>query len=313
MENTDELRLEEAYQAWREALTGEHKSIWSRAVTAWQDYVYYRCISTAFEAASQGSTKQQLPYGLMNTYHTAFYRSLMVELRSEIGGERDKLLKDKHGEHSLSAILNSIADTKITRAGLFRVNGMDYEYAARKALDEKEIYDALSKEGAGIIPSTHAGWRMSSDLHQRIDELTGKSEQSRSPEDIIPNKIFFDAGCTLRNHTEKLLLFVNKHIAHAATKESIELESRTVPSKIGSEDIEETFGALIGTFDMLSSDLFCWGHYSFNLDVSSKLNGVEKAFGLETGVVDLNKTYRDFTNKLDTKIKKWRPIKSPPS
>lgn len=313
MENTDELRLKEAYVAWKQALAGDHKSIWSRGVTAWQDYVYYRCVSTAFEAAAQSPAKHNLPYGLMNTYHSAFYRSLMIELRSEIGGERDKLLKDKHAEHSLSAVLNSIAETKITRAGLFRVNEMEYEYAARKALDEKVIYDALSKEGAGIIPSTHAGWRMSSDLHQRIDELTGKSEQSRSPDDIIPNKIFLDAGCTLRNHTEKLLLFVNKHIAHAATRESIELESRTVPSKIGSEDIEETFGALIGTFDMLSSDLFCWGHYSFSLDVSSKLNGVEKAFGLESGVVDLSNTYRSFTKKLDTKIRKWRPIKSPPS
>lgn len=302
------VRLSEVYPEWKQALTGEHKSIWSRGVTAWQDYVYYRCVSFAFAEAAQSSGKEDLPYGLMNTYHQAFYRSLMVELRSAIGGDGDSLLNSKRGEYSIRAVLKSIAETNITRAHLFEVNGMEYEYETKKLLDEKEVRENLEKGGAGIMPSTYASWRFSHDLHITVDKLTGTTAHNRSKEDIIPPVLFLNAESALKARTEKLLVFVNKHIAHAATKESIEAESRTVPSRIDAKDIEDAFGALTGTFDMLASDLFCWGSYSFQLDVSSKLSGVEKAFGLEKGEVDLRKKYREFTNNFETNLRKWRPV-----
>jgi hypothetical protein len=306
--NVKRVRLSEVYPEWKQALTGEHKSIWTRGVTAWQDYVYYRCVSQAFAEAAKTPAKDGLPYGLMNTYHQAFYRSLMVELRSAIGGDSDSLLNVRRGEYSIRAVLKSIAETTITRAHLFEANEVEYEYETKKALDEEEIRNALHKEGFGVIPSTYAGWRTSMSLHLTIDRLTGKSEGIRSPNDVIPPKIFLKAEKALKNRTEKLLIFVNKHIAHAATKESIEAESRTVPSRIHAEDIEETFGALIGTFDMLASDLFCWGGYSFRLDVSSKLEGVEKAFGLKPGEANLNRTYQEFSKKFDSELRKWRPV-----
>jgi hypothetical protein len=306
--NKKSHHIQDFYSEWKQALTGEHKSIWSRGVTAWQDYVFYRCVCHAFAEAAKTSAKDGLPYGLINTYHQAFYRSLMVELRSAVGGDKDSLFNCKQGEYSIRAVLKSLAETKITRAHLFETNGMDYEYEKKKALDDKEICEALKTEGSGIIPSTHASWKFSYDLHATVDKLTDKTEHSRSPHDIIPPELFSRADNNLKARTEKLLIFVNKHIAHAATKESIEAESRTVPSRIDTVDIEDTFGALVGTFDMLVSDLFCWGYYSFQLDVSSKLQGVEKAFGLEKGTANLNKTYRELTEKFDSKLRKWRPI-----
>lgn len=302
------VRLSEVYPEWKQALTGDHKSIWTRGVTAWQDYVYYRCVSTAFAEATKTTHKDDLPYGLMNTYHQAFYRSLMVELRSAIGGDTDNLLNSKRGEYSMRAVLKSIAETPITRAHLFEINGLEYDYQKRKDLDDEEIRAALDKGGAGIIPATHAGWRFSHGLHLTVDRLTGKDPLSRSTDDVIPADLFLKAESALKTRTEKLLLFVNKHIAHAATEESIKRESKTVPSRIDAEDIEQTFGALIGTFDLLATELFHWGHFSFKLDVSSKLQGVEKAFGLETGSANLIKTYRGFNDRLESELRKWRPI-----
>lgn len=301
-------QFQDFYHQWKQALTGEHKSIWTRGVTAWQDYVYYRCVSHAFSEALKTPAKNELPHGLMNTYHNAFYKSLMMDLRSAIGGNNDDLSDPKKGEYSIRAVLRSIAATTITRADLFDLNGIDYEYESKRTKDEEEIRKAFETPRFGIIHSNYGGWKFSEKLHLTVDRLTGKNAQSRSANDVIPSQLFLDAETALRTRTDKLVFFVNKHIAHAATKESTEAESPTVPSRINTEDLEETFGALIGTFDMLASDLFCWADYSFNLDVSSKLEGVEKAFGLENGTANLNKTYRELTEKFDLKLRKWRPI-----
>lgn len=297
------------YPVWKEALTGEHKGIWIRVVQAWHDYLFYRSVCKCFAEAEKTPVKDGLPYGLMNAYHHTFYRSAMVELRSAIGGPNDTLF-DSRGEHSLRAVLSSIAATKITRAKLFEANKIDYEFKTKQLLDEEEFRSFIQKQGSGFVPSTYAGWRFSSDLHLTVDKLTATNEHNRSPDDVIPSNIFTDAGKELDKRTQKLTVFINKHIAHAATAESIKVKSQILPSRIEAQDLEDAYGALAGTFDFLASELFCWADYSFNLDVSYKLEGVEKAFGLTKGSANLKMTYREFSDKFNQKLRKWRPIPS---
>lgn len=302
-------QLKAVYPEWKEALAGKHKPIWSRLVTAWHDYVYFRCVTCAFAKAAKTDTQKRLPYGLINAYHSSFYRAQMVELRSAIGGDRGTL-HEKNAEISMRAILRSMAETSILRGQLFELNETDYEYEDKRLLSEMEIKNAFSTTGFGVVPSTYASWRFSRDLHVFIDQLTGKTESTRSKDDQIPAQLFVKAEKSLKRRTQKLLLFVNKHVAHAATSESIARESRRVPRRIVAEDLERTFGALSGTYDMLASDLFGWGHYSFNLDISPKLSGVEHAFGLGVDKAKLQITYRKLNDRFDRRLRMWRPLKS---
>ncbi len=303
-----QVPLNEAYPEWIKALSGKHKSIWSRSVSAWHDYVFYRCVSGAFSEAAKTEMKDSLPYGLMHAYHQAFYRSIMVELRSAVGGDNDDLLDPKRGAYSIRAVLKSMSRTSIKRAQLFEAASREYEYEEERKLDEQEVKAFHASNASGTVPSNHAKWKLSSDLHEAIDRLCGKNPCTRTPDDLIPRDVFEIANKTLKERTERLSLFVNKHIAHAATEESIEAESRTVPNEINSDDLEETFGALAGTFDMLASDLFSLGHFSFQLDVTSKLKGVEQSFGLRKNSAAFQKKYRELTDKFDLKLRKWRPV-----
>jgi hypothetical protein len=203
-----------------------------------------------------------------------------------------------------------MSETTILRGQLFDLNGTDYEYENKRLRDKIDIEKAFSTIGFGVVPSTYATWRFSRDLHVLIDQLTGKTESTRSKDDRIPAQLFIKAEKSLKRRTQKLLLFVNKHVAHAATSESIARESRKVPRRIVTEDIERTFGALCGTYDMLASDLFGWGHYSFNLDISAKLSGVENAFGLGVDKAKFRNIYRRLNDRFDLRLRKWRPIKS---
>lgn len=58
---------------------------------------------------------------------------------------------------------------------------------------------------------------------------------------------------------------------------------------------------------MLATELFHWGSFSFHLDISNKLNGLEKAFGLKAGEHDFKKVSNDLRDKFDKKLIKWRP------
>jgi hypothetical protein len=242
----------------------------------------------------------------MNTYSNSFFISTAIDLRSAIGGKDDSLF-NKKGVHSLTAVLNSIAKTRITRVGLFEANKIKYEYEA----DEREGLENLKKSyaemGFGSPLSACTAWQESRDLHQIIDKLTLKNPASRSPNDIIPSMFFDNVIKNLDHQTKNLTSFVNKHIAHAATQDSINMASEKV-SDISLDDFENTFSALIGTFDMLASELFRWAGYSFQLDVRSKLNGVEESFGVQVGSAGLGEKYSELSCKLDNKIRKWRPI-----
>lgn len=308
-QKVDQKDFISCYPVWKEALIGEDKGIWTRVVNAWRDYVFFRSVLNCFAKAKKSRAKDGFPDGLMDAYYRAFFRSAMVELRSAIGGKNDTLF-GSNGQHSLRAVLKSIVETRITRANLFEANKIDYEFKTKQLLEEEEICRSMQKQGGGFVPSTYAGWRFSSDLHLTVDKLTATNEHNRSPDDVIPSNIFTDAGKELDKRTQKLTVFINKHIAHAATAESIKVKSQILPSRIEAQDLEDAYGALAGTFDFLASELFCWADYSFNLDVSYKLEGVEKAFGLTKGSANLNMTYREFSDKFNQKLRKWRPIPS---
>ena len=294
------------YPVWKEALTGKHKGIYTRGVTAWSNYVYYRCVVHAFLEAEKTQAKARLPYGLMNSYRNSFFVSTAIDLRSAIGGEKDSLF-GKKGVHSLTAVLRSMAETRITRVGLFKANEIKYEYEDEEMQGSENMQKNYVEMGFGSPLSAWTAWQKSRDLHQIIDKLTSKNAASRSPDDVIPSKVFADAIKNLDYQTKCLTSFVNKHVAHAATQDSIFWESGNV-SKISLDDFENTFSALIGTFDMLASELFRWAGYSFRLDVRSKLNAVEESFGVQMGSACLGEKYSELSCKLDNEIRKWRPI-----
>ena len=304
----NQTHLKDAYAEWKKALAGPHKSIWSRAVSAWHDYAFFRCVSHGFSEAAKTSRKDDLPYGLMNAYHRAFYKSVMVELRSAIGGDNDSLWNPKNGEYSIRAVLRSMGNFSITRESLFELNEIEYEFESKKRLDEKEFLDFIKSGGSGILPSSHASWHFSKELHDAIDTLCGCDEATRSSQDTIPVEVFQKAESELKNQCGNLLIFVNKHVTHAATQQSIETANLRVPDRINAHDIEKAFGALTGTYDMLASDLFRMGHFSFNLDISTRLKGVEEALGQPIGAFRFKEFHHDLTRKFERNLRVWRPF-----
>ena len=118
------------------------------------------------------------------------------------------------GVYSLGAVLTDMSAHAhlMTRANLFDVWKAPYETDP----------NTTGVEAISLRLQTE-------DLHRTIDQMTGTTSGNRAPDDTIPKDWFGRRIRRLRTRAERIMNFVDKYIAHAATPHS---RARIAPERL---------------------------------------------------------------------------------
>jgi hypothetical protein len=199
--------LQNCWKTWRDCLAGQdpHNVFDQISGMVWETAIYHFILASR---TSQLRKYKSLPgfHYHMNRFIDRNYFSVQV---AGIRRLTDKYpLRGKKGVFSLRALINDIHEKRneLTRRSFLSLQKLPYEYQSNSSQTFEISWDDV--------------W----DAHRRFDHLSGRKPQTRTPNDLISERIFTKLEEILDTCRE-IVTYVDKNIAHAATPESRQFEN----------------------------------------------------------------------------------------
>jgi hypothetical protein len=210
----------ELHAKWVRCLDAKHRnSIMQQLYEQTQHHAIYRLIVAARRMAPTDPHGTPLtPRHVHSLIDCCYFDSTLAAIRRQlephpIDGER--------GVHSLMTLVLHMQRNRhlFTRANLFSIAGLPMDSEPRRARLLTWLRDPHRDDGAAFLPQG-ADPGPIDELHRQVDRLTGTSPERRSVSDTISDHIFSSLSLRLEAFSP-LKALATKHIAHAATQESI--------------------------------------------------------------------------------------------
>ena len=173
----------------------------------------YRVIEAARAMAKNGSDGRPevstLLHGLLDR---CFFESFAMSIR--------RLLDARSDVYSLARVLDEVAANShlFTRANMLQIREFPYDY--EKVRTDLVKANPPSPYIGQMVGHEFFRCELSKQVHEDIDKLCGVTPDRRSPCDSICRSIVTQMRNSLEDQKEKVVLWVNKFVAHSSTSES---------------------------------------------------------------------------------------------
>jgi hypothetical protein len=224
-------------------------------------------------------------------------------------------LTGKGGVYSLKILIFDIKENIdfLTRENLFKLNGLEYDVELIERKKNEYIIREQKRLGEKTPIAIPRNLRpnYSKLFHERIDKLCGIKPEDRKPNDKVQVKIFDDLMKNLEKAVEKEESYVNKYLAHAATKESresakinIETNPPTLQSILEAQETIAKTANYIGNIFELNGLVFSGLPSTPSFDI---LEYIENPFATVDKKPKLEKVWFDFKRQTE-EWHKWEEI-----
>jgi len=130
-------------------------------------------------------------------------------------------LEGSRGVYSLDAIRKNLKNYReeLTREKYLYLRGLPYDYSKIREKGLAFILNQPPRNEKFILIPNELDWERIEDAHETFDRLSDTNPDNRKPSDLIKKQILERLEDKLKD-CEKINIYVNKFIAHAATTES---------------------------------------------------------------------------------------------
>lgn len=211
--------LDEAWKYWYEVILGnDRNSICQQMVRAiWDDVLFRLILEDRINNNVAGPTEWQT-----NQFIFEFLRRNYIDNQvSAIRRELDRYpLRGAWGVYSLHSLVKEIKSYRksISRIKYFEL--LDLTYDTQNANDRERLpkFITANRRSPEHLTKTQDA-ALSAYMHEYFDNISRKSGDSRTPDDLISQN-FFEVIESLFNEIDYIGKYCDKHVAHSAIPES---------------------------------------------------------------------------------------------
>lgn len=223
----------------------------------------FRIINEAYRLAQKDKDGDiKINPMLHSLLYDCFFESTLVRIRRLAD---DKPLESPKGKYDVISLVSVINDIKehlhlITREHLFQVEEIEYDYSILiKKQNDYNKAQIQTDKNFYFIPQEYDP-DPSIERHSIIDILSNKNRDTRAASDTMDSKVFDKLIQGIKDRTEKVKNYVDKRIAHTATKNSQSLKT-IAPTSIS--EIVDILKALANITNFINCAILNRGEVAF--------------------------------------------------
>ncbi|MEL7657025.1 MAG: hypothetical protein AAGU75_14095 [Bacillota bacterium] len=265
MKEISNLDITTAWGIWRECLLGEDPNAIFQQITRmiW-DTAIFQIINEGRRLQINKNPKcPEINSPFHNFINRAYVQSQCASIR-RLTDLSSPLIGEK-GVYSLSELIKvmSYLRESLTRTKFFELRGLQYDYS-EVVIKRNEFFKKMTPGRAVDIPSEY-NLEYLEETHQAFDQLSGVTKSSRSPNDVVLEEVYTTLQSDLREACSAIDKFVNKFIAHSATKESRRYENGVI-EKIQYRQLWDAQRIIYQIAGLISSMFFGVSHIALALE-----------------------------------------------
>lgn len=230
------LKLEEIWDLWKECLSSNDiNSIQNQILMMIWDQGILKLIIKGRQQSRKKTNKESNINGALHSFIDRNYFSSQIAAIRKIVDDRYSIYGEK-GVYSLASIIKDISKHReeLTRLRYFELINVPHDISYMKEVEAQFFREQINTKGAFFVPREKSV-DPTLDAHLRFDRVSYKKSDNRTLEDTISDK-YINSLMSYLKKTEKIQIYVNKHIAHASIPESREV--------VGFDDITITLNNL---------------------------------------------------------------------
>lgn len=216
------LPLDEIWQIWSDCLKGEdHNSIQNQLTRmVWYEAIYRMVLESRRVTHRHNPSEPPINYALHQFIDQNFFEAHLSRVRKIIGDQQRDSLFGAKGVFSFWSLLKDIKrrQSEITRIKYFQLIKFPYDRELLM-IKQREFIKKIALDKTAFMIPREFDVGPTDDAHLTFDGYSDKTPQTRSEEDVASPK-FFESIENDLSAADKIVDFVNKSIAHAATPES---------------------------------------------------------------------------------------------
>lgn len=289
--------FKELRNLWIDILSGDDiNSIGKQLTLLTLDTAVYRLINDSRKFAPKNRDGVIKLNGLVHAQIDKwFFSSYLVSIRKLVDTNSSSTC-GRRGVHALLPLLNDMKNKRehFTRENTFFAEGLPYEYDSIKKKSFERCF-----ETDDFHVTTDYDWQSSHIRHVAFDKLSETTDNQRSPSDIISNNVFNYLLDKTNDITEKLIDYVKKRIAHAATEESrsyVDFDNIS----LSLDDLWSAHLSLCHIINFISSSLLNYSYRNFMpMNVSGLLKYINHPLVDNNNLSDINALWDEITHELE--------------
>lgn len=287
MAKAEKLSLEQAWKSWGDCLKGDDpNSIFQQISTMIWDTAIFHIIIEARQSQIRKNPQDPEINGALHSFiDRNYFQSQSAFIRRLT--DQSYGLTGKKGIYSIGALINDIGSYKaeLTRETYLKFRNMPYDYTEIQK-KRKEFFRNQPSGKAFFVPPEF-DWESIEEAHQIFDRLSGTTHNNRNPNDLVAERVFVRLQEKL-SACQDITKYVDKFIAHSATRESRSIQNETT-SAITFRHLWKAHQIIFEVAEFLSVILFSEGHMALAIENPTFFEFWEKPF-YEKGEIDLVRT-----------------------
>ncbi|MBT3278143.1 MAG: hypothetical protein HN370_02080 [Phycisphaerales bacterium] len=211
---TDVDRLRERRECWIKALGSysEKNTILGQIHDSVYDTAIFKLVQKSIEMSKKNKMEEKVNWAIWKIFRDGHSISLALGVR-KLSDDSPKGMDGDKGVNSLVAVLKDMKKVKIRGKDLLDVQGFTYRTW------EEEVNIRCGAE-QGTKQDRYSGL---DELRSRVvEKLCGVTSGSLDKNSVVQDDVFDKQIKKVMKDTEKIKVWVDKHIAHLATDESSE-------------------------------------------------------------------------------------------
>jgi len=220
--------LAQRFVLWKECLNGEDtNSVTSQLSSLTWDAAAFRTVNEARRISSERTNGNVEQNGMMHQLLDRCYFFSQCSRVRRLVDSSYPLLKEGKVDKSVYSLGSLLRDMQqkcdlLTRKNWLAVSGVDYDLQSINDKMMDFIRTNMPDSTQALILPDHVDIGIAHILHKQFDTLSGVSENSRSPSDLIDVNIFKDLESRMNDATKEIRLYATNYLAHASTVPSRE-------------------------------------------------------------------------------------------
>ena len=296
----DKESLREFRRVRKEWISWLHGPIRTNIITMMTDNALFRTINEARRLSSEQPIKSVLiNVAVSNLIDRGFATSQLMAIRRLVSGRRNDI--------SLERLLYRIRQKRslITRENFVAYDGLPYDYEEVRIREMKSIAanspgDVTSNRLSSKGPKA---WAPSQRLHEKFDQLSGKTPEQRNRGDLIRNSLFADLFERIRA-CAAMKQAASQSIAHI----SRELQPNANALRISLRSIRSAQKTICEIATIIDGPLLWESSPSFvAIPQYDFLEGFDKAWTAKRNLPRL----REIWDEADGEVEKWTNFRWP--
>ena len=156
-----------------------------------------------------------------------YFENQLLALRRLTDCKEIKKEKKEEKDESVYSLISLIKEMKrfssiMTRENLFIVEKIPYDFELLRKKQMDYLFGRVKDSPGAFRVPRDVDWETSNKRHIQFDKLSGVIQSNRSPNDKIRPELFDSLEKNVRKNGAIIKNYINKFVAHAATKESRE-------------------------------------------------------------------------------------------